>query len=512
MNASIEPRRPRRRPSVVATTASALVVTALIAGLSLWPTQRLSADVPSEQGPSVSETVSPKQIEQYCPAHMELADDGSYGDAEFHAGVGDLRSSRRFAAFGSIFHAQTTTLGDADDAHAQVLDSPLDDGSGDAAFVSSAEAADEPAVFDTRVLTARAGTGASGVLGSWATDGDVAGMSASGCVSPALEQDFLVPSTATGNTQQLLLANLSDKSTSVEIAAWADEDGKLALATSSTVTVKAGAQTSVLLSAAVPDRKALYVTARSANTPVAAVVRSVSMDGLTPKGNDFIMPLGAPATAQAIPLPSASDAVSLLAFGEQESTVTLSWMTSHGLVPMDRMKLEAGRVTSFDAKDAPKGAKAIYVQSDVACSLSARVSRSGDGGQSDFAMVEAAPAMAQSATAIPAGLDATLTVVNMDTKRVEVTMSGFDAKGALVGTKRVEADADSAVELNVADIGEDVAAVSVDQRSATLVWGAYLDSAQVTDAGLAGVAYLPAVSLRIPEQTVRAHADASIVR
>ena len=52
---------------------------------------------------------------------------------------------------------------------------------------------------------------------SWATDGDLKGVSAASCVVPALKQAFLLSGTKTGLTQQLVVANPSAKDTSVTI-------------------------------------------------------------------------------------------------------------------------------------------------------------------------------------------------------------------------------------------------------------------------------------------------------
>ena len=54
---------------------------------------------------------------------------------------------------------------------------------------------------ETRVLSAQSGTGATGALASWATEGDLPGVAASSCVPTQLQQRFLVPATTTGKLQ-----------------------------------------------------------------------------------------------------------------------------------------------------------------------------------------------------------------------------------------------------------------------------------------------------------------------
>lgn len=55
------------------------------------------------------------------------------------------------------------------------------------------------------------------------------------------------------------------------------------------------------LSAAVDGQHGLFVTVSSKETPIASVVRTVTMDGLTPKGSDFALPLPTASNASVAP-------------------------------------------------------------------------------------------------------------------------------------------------------------------------------------------------------------------
>ena len=495
----------------IVTTATGAIVAALIVGLAVLPVEGVGADTAQVSNAQVRETVSPKQIVQYCPAQMGLADTEAFGDTEFQASVGNLQSRRRYAAFGSIFHAQSRNLTDADGVDAAVLESPTRD-DGAVAYVSSAQNANDPSVLETRVLSAQSGTGATGALASWATEGDIPGVAASACVSTQLLQRFLVPATTTGNTQQLMLANTSDKPTSVDIAAWGTEGGQIALSTSSTVTVPANGRSTVMLNAAAPGQQALYVTVTSQNTPVGAVIRSVAMDGLTPKGNDFIMPLRDASTEQAMPIGEDWDGAMVYAFARHDTKVTLSWITDHGLGSMDSFSIAAGAVATHEVGKAPQGAVAVYAQSDDDCMLAMRVTASGDEGQRDYAVVNAEPAMHQAALAIPADVSSNMVVANMKESQDTVTFVGYDASGKRVGEHDVDVDANSAVTLTPGEIGKGVVAVETAGKSGSLVWGAFLANDSIEKGGLAGIAYLPAASLEVQRQIVAARNDASIVR
>ncbi|MEE1296464.1 MAG: DUF5719 family protein [Bifidobacterium sp.] len=504
------PKRPRTR-TIVGTAVSGAVVVALVAALTVLPTERLRTDAPAVSSAEVTQKVSPRQIDMVCPSRMALADTASYGDKEFQASEGDLASSARFAAFGSVFHSQVSALEDTNAIDATVLSGPQDEDGGQSALVAASDDAKEPLLFDTRVLKAQQGTGATGTVASWATKGDMPGIAASGCVPTALSQSFLVPSTQTGNTQQLVLSNPTDKSTSVELTV-RDADGKdVALATNSTIAVAANGQASVMLQAGAPDRKALYVTVTSEGTPVGAVVKSVSIDGLTPKGNDYIMPAGAAATEQAMPLAS-DGSVTLMGTAAQDTKAEVSWMTDHGLVKAQDITLKAGQVTQVDLKDRPDEAAALFVQSESPCTLAMRTRVDGKDGHSDFAWAQGSAPYAQSALAIAPGTTARLSLANLSSAKVDVTLRGYDAKGNMTGTKEVGLDASSAVALDASSLGKDTVAIDTDHDGKDLVWGAYLGVKAVTDAGAAAVAYSPASSLAVPQVTVAARQDASIVR
>ena len=150
---------------VAATTVSACVVAGALLVMAFIPGRQLSFGNANPANASVVQEVSPKVMDQYCPAQMGLADTGTYGDREFQASVGDLASSARYAAFGSIFHAQVSPLGD--DSKSTVLQGPQSDdadSTADSVVVASSDSAEAPQVFETRLLGASAGTGASGSM------------------------------------------------------------------------------------------------------------------------------------------------------------------------------------------------------------------------------------------------------------------------------------------------------------------------------------------------------------
>ena len=346
---------------MVLAVVSVLVIVALVAVAAVYRPTWIHADSPMTQRSSVSRTVSPRQLETYCPARMTIADTDAYGDSEYQASNGNIVSSVRYTAFGAVFHSSVGFLG-ADETTSALVLTKDDEGADDDVFIASGTVNDGSQLQNTRLLSASDGTGAASSMMSWATDGDLKGVSAASCVTPALKQSLMVSGTKTGITQQLVVANPSAKATSVNIKVWgSDKAGALALSTGSTLTVGAGKESILNLAAAASEQDALYVTVSSADTPVAAVVRTITMDGLTSKGSDYAVPNNVSAKTLAINGLSEGDDVNLYVYPSQQADVTVSWTDGTGTKNTNQQTLEANRVSVIDLGSVPKSATGLTI-------------------------------------------------------------------------------------------------------------------------------------------------------
>ena len=96
---------------VILAIVSVLVIVALATVAVIYRPTWIHADSPVTQRSSVSRTVSPRQLETYCPARMTIADTDAYGDSEYQASNGNIMSSARYASFGSVFRSSVGLLG-----------------------------------------------------------------------------------------------------------------------------------------------------------------------------------------------------------------------------------------------------------------------------------------------------------------------------------------------------------------------------------------------------------------
>lgn len=485
--------RPNTPLRIALAVISVLLIVVLMAVTLIYRPSWLHADTPTVERSSVGRTVSPRQRQTYCPSRMTIADTDAYGDSEYQASNGNIASSARYAAFGSVFHSSVASMGTDMTASVSMLDKK--DDSSDDIFVASGNVDDGSRLQDTRLLTASNGTGAVSSVMSWATDGDLKGVSAASCVVPALKQAFLLSGTKTGLTQQLVVANPSAKDTSVTIRIWgSDKSGALALSTGSTLTVASGKETVLNLSAAASGQDALYATVTGTDTPVAAIVRTVSMDGLTPKGSDYALPNNAFAKSLALYGLNGGDHATLYLYTSRKTDVTVSWIDSKGAQQTNQQELKANRASAIDLGDVPKSATGIAIAASEPVSATAKISDDGPDGQSDFALVNASAPAKISAIAVPDQSTATVGFVNTADGDRTAIMTAYGTDGKQVDRREIAIRPSASTSVRIADINDgDVAAIRLKDPAQAVVWNLRVGQKDVSGAKLAGLAIIGAV-------------------
>ncbi|KAB8287492.1 hypothetical protein DSM100688_1579 [Bifidobacterium ramosum] len=494
-------------------TAGALTMLVIVAVFCAMTAMRpLPGLVDASHGTNAgdTQTVSQLQLESYCPARMTLADTGSYGDSAFQVTAGDIASTSRYAAFGSVYRSVAGSLTQESGTTLKTSDAA------DGIAVASGDVDDAPALLRTRLLDSASGTGAAAAVASVATDGDLRGVSAASCITPALSHGFLLSGTQTGTTQQLVVANPSNKATTVRVRAWGTTGTTaITLSIGENVTVKAGGETVVDLSAAAAGQDGLYVSVDSRQTPVAAVVRTVVMDGLTPLGSDYVVSSGEANRTAVMPGIAGGDAVRVLLFSRTDTNVVLSWVGDHGRQRATTAELTAGKVAVVDLKKAPKTALAVRADADgdAAIYAAAQATVSANDGQSDFASINAATAAGKaSAIAVPDGTQARLVLANTGDGDQSGTLTGYDDAGNPVGSKRITVSDGTAVDIDAADIADDAVVWRWDGDGTAIAWGARLTAPAVDKAKQAGLAYLTPNALEPLKTRIWVSQNPSIVR
>lgn len=506
-NPNVHPRLAIRAASGVITILLLVLMTAVI----LFPIPSWLAD-PANGGSGVaSRQVSQTDLTYYCPSRMALSDSEKYGDSAFQQSEGDIASSARFSAFGSVYQATVGTVGAGNEADNKTLSG--DDSVNGAGVKTYSGSVDKgSSAFEAHLLKAKSGTGAAASVASWASVGDLKGLSASTCVAPSLEQDFLLGPTTTGSTQQLSVANFSGKPTSLEIRIWSTKHGSpLQLSTGNVLNVGAHAEATQELSAAAPGNEALFVTVKSKETPIAAVVRNVELDGLSAKGSDYVAPLVPSAKRQYLPGISADDEVKLMARSARSTDLALSWVDDKGNAQAKTEHLDAGKVSVVDLGKAPQNVSGLRAEAGESVDVAAKVVRSSQS-DTDFTYVESAGAFAESAIVQPDHTDGTLSLLNTSSEPAKATLRGYDASGNPAGDKDVDVPVNAGLNINAKDVGADAVMYTL-KGDKHIVMGMRL-KLQSGDDELSSVATacLSASGLEPQSRKVWVQQDAGIVR
>ncbi|KJY49607.1 DUF5719 family protein [Bifidobacterium kimbladii] len=503
----------RSKGSLVAALVTAPLVAVLIAVLTVWTPPASLAD--GAQGSAVVATrVSQREAASYCPARMTVADEDKVGDDQFKASEGDLSARVTAAAFGAIGSASLTPLAGG---RRTIMTDP-DPVDGQKTMAASLDPGTSATAFDSRMLKSQPGTGAAVGMVSWATKGDLRGIQALACPRAAMDADFLLPATGRGATQRLVAYNPSSKATviSLEIQG-SHSSGNLSLETGNTMTVAPGGYASYDLSAAAPGQQAIYVRARSSQAPVAMSVSVNVMAGLNPRGSDQATALAAPGHDLVIPGLRGADQATLLLQGSKATAVELSWMDEDGRESLRRVDLQGSRATAVDLGGVPDGKLALQVHADQPVRAVLQVTGQGsqDQSQSDLALIPAGAAAASSALTISQPAQAALTLVNPSTDPIKAELVGFDEKGKKLDERSLTVEPGRAHELSARDLGDQVAAVRLNEDSghdsSRLIWNARLSVDAVNQAGLAGLAVMAPDGLMPATTLIRSGPDSAVL-
>ncbi len=443
-----------------------------------------------------------QRLQSYCSARMTLPDSTDWGDSDYRASAGDLSTSARFAAFGSAYTASVTSFDGKDTANQ--LKSSASVSNRNALTYTDQDGTAR--LLSATLLKAGVGSGQAGTVASRASNGDLRGISAATCAVPSISHSFLLPASSTGTSQQLVLANPSSKTASVSVQIRGTKSsGAIGLSTSGTVTVPANGEATMNLSAAAGGQDGLYVSVNSSSVSVGAVVRTVVMDGLTPKGSDFAMPTGKAATSNLIPSLAEGDHVFVYLYGEHDAKVSLSWVTEDGLVTIDTHQIKGERVTVLDIGNVPAKAYGVLASSDANLVAGVKAVRSGNDGQEDFSLLSAVSPEESSAAVLPEGVASTLTLANTSNAQTDAQITFIADDGETKSEQKITLKANSAVTVT----GEGLAAL-VNDADRKVAWAVRLTGADLGD-GVAGLSAFAPTALVASEETVHSTPDSSLV-
>lgn len=428
------PRRRLARRALTAVSGAALLAAAAGAALAgeTWPVQE-------EPVPPAAVPVAPTTVAQVCPGPPRLAT----------AVAGEDLGYDEFdpAGSGTSSALDVVVLGPDGGAPGAARLRALVEDAEDADVGRSGEARLERVedLAQAVALEADPVDGAlpllTGTSVALTEAGDLRGLTATPCQTPATSAWLVGGSTEPGDSAQLVLSNTGATPATVTLTGWAST-GPLDLSAAGSVLVPPGGQQVVLLEALATDpRVAVHVTA--AGGEVTAVVQDSRLRGLVAGGTDLVVPSAAPAERVVVPgvaLGSTSGeetdapAVRIVNPGSEPVTAGLELLGPDGVerVPgADELVVDPGAVVDVSLTGLPDGTWTAVVTGDAPLTAAAVSTTVGQAGETypetppvDRAWAPATAGLTSGLASVPVDLvdSASLVVANPAAEDVDVEL------------------------------------------------------------------------------------------
>ena len=506
---------------------------------------------------SITQRVTATNLKMVCPSRLAISESSDYGDSQYRESDGNISSYARYGVFGNMHNATVRNARDngefasklhsvnsikvannksnsnsddssvnSDDSSANSDDSSSSsseelnddsdvensnnsdssvDNSARVVFYANKKSDKDSQVLEGKLSASDSGTGLSASSASWASDGDLRGLSASSCVIPSRSQTFLVPEVDAGTSIRLVSVNSSAKPTIVQIRMWSVEHGSsvLGLSTGSTFTVDANSESTFDIAAAASLSKGLYVQVLSEQAPVASFMQYRRMQGLVVKGVDIIQPLESDCKSSIIPGVSQSDNAKLYIWSRKSSNVNISWMDDEGSKSIKNVPLQSQELKVIDLGKVPDKVSALKLDSNNPIASMVELNRKSDGGQEDVAFATRVNGEGYRAIVTPVNPEETsLYLASSGLDNTSVKLKAFDYKGDLLKDETIDIRANSSLELKANDIDANAVMFEINSKS-NVAFAARLHKKEVDDAHLAAVAWIKSQSLEPQQVSVK---------
>lgn len=235
---------------------------------------------------------------------------------------------------------------------------------------------------------------AAGVL-TRSTEDAARGLLGAACVPPASDFWFVGSGAVVGQRGRVYLTNPEAAPAVVDLTLYGP-DGPVSAPAGRGIAVDSGAQQVMLLDALAPGTPVFAVHVRARTGRVAAAVRDQQVEGLTPRGADWVPATAPPARrllVAGVVAGSGERRLQVVAPGESDAIVKVRLLTAGGSIApagLDVLEVRAGTVAEVDLADATRGqAAAVALDSDVPVAAAVLVRAQGSGPLTDVAWTSA---------------------------------------------------------------------------------------------------------------------------
>jgi hypothetical protein len=302
--------------------------------------------------------------------------------------------------------------------------------------------------------------------------GDLCGLSAASCQSPALEHWLVGADTTADSSTRLVVVNPSAVAVTLEVEIFGAAGQVLDVPR--TIAVAPQASQSLLLESVAPGESALVVHVTSSGR-VATWLQTSRTRGLMPAGIDYVVPGAPPGTNLLLgPLPAADsqvddpDVATLRLLATQDTTATVRLLGPDGPIEvpgLNQVDLDGGAVLDIGLGGIPANPYIVQVSADAPIVAGAMAVDLSDDDSIEIAWAPASNTAALDASgviAIPPNVVAYLVATLDGPQPVAYRLRLLQTDGALQSTATLTLQPDVVAVVPLTG-GEPVAAVAVDQ-------------------------------------------------
>jgi hypothetical protein len=328
-----------------------------------------------------------------------------------------------------------------------------------------------------------------------ADDGDLRGLAAVDCQTPANDLWLMGASTSVGRTGILLISNTSTTAATVNLELYGDS-GAIQAPGASGLLVPPGTVRSVVLAGLAADQKNVAVHLKSTGGPVGAVIQESVLRGLVPGGVEYIAPTNAPAVRQVIAgvqaqeptlaasltgqqgYADAATALDVAVPGPQDAVVQVKVYGTGGQASLPNggvFTAKAGSVSELALTGLPAGSYTIDVRSEASLAASVRVVRGTKAGEpTDLATAVAAPQLGDGQLLVfPSNASSTL-LLGVPDGHAKVGLTPVGTDGTVLAGKTVDVGAGTTVSVDPRQLAGTAVAGFIVSATGDPVYGAQL--------------------------------------
>ncbi|MDR2748324.1 MAG: DUF5719 family protein, partial [Bifidobacteriaceae bacterium] len=327
----------------------------------------------------------------------------------------------------------------------------------DISYLSTAS--EEPKLLGTAFDTTSNTMGSAGVSSSYVNKGDLKGLAVDNCQKPEMESWIIGGNSHITSAPVLVITNPSASSgtASLDVYTTSSSGGPVNYSATKNISVPAFSEKRVFLSAGAPAEDGLAVHTKFYGAAMTTTVQYSELDGITPRGIDFIKNSAAFSKEQIIPgikIKSGPLQMNLLSLSSTNATVEIIDSSTNEVAKSQSVDLINGRVNVTKIDGLKAGNYFARVKSDNNIIAGARAD-DAKGSENDFAYFSSIDGANNSVGLIPNNTESDIVIYGVNDGGVNdasFVLSYYNSAGKLISQKTKQLESGKALHISAKEL------------------------------------------------------------